>query len=421
MNIIAPARRLGRNRPLAALVIANGISAIGDWLYLTAIPILVYRGTHDPALVGLAAAARLPPWLLLSLPAGAIADRIPGPRLLLVAESTRAILMFLMTGLLLLGAPLWAVFGVALGAVAAGTFAMPAQGTLVPELARNDAELGTANVLSSTFDNVACVVGPALAGALVVFGGLEIAFALNGLSFLIVVAVLVVLVRDSVGGAQVPDAVTEPDSSATPASWTSIAREAARPLAMDAAISFAAGAMFLLPVLVSAAQPNGTDALVGVLSAGGGVGGVVGALVAGTFINGRSRQGLMVGVVLAVASLGLLAGTTAPILAVAAITLGSGALVQLDTLNMTGLQRSTTPGRLGRTLGLLHTLAAAWIMAGSIVAGTLAAALGIGPTVLVCAAVVALLGGGALVRPRRRATSPSPIPAPTPGGAEALA
>jgi len=166
MNVRAPARPLATNWPLSALVLANGISAIGDWLYLTAIPVLVYRETEDAALVGLAAAARLLPWLLLSLPAGAVADRVPGPRLLLAAESARASLMFAMTGLLLVGAPLWIVFGVALGAVAAGTFAMPAQGTLVPDLATNDAELGTANVLSSTFDNLACVVGPALAGML---------------------------------------------------------------------------------------------------------------------------------------------------------------------------------------------------------------------------------------------------------------
>jgi predicted MFS family arabinose efflux permease len=416
MNLVAPARQLAANRPLAALVVANGVSAIGDWLYLTVIPLLVYRETEDAALVGLAAAARLLPWLLLSLPAGVVADRVSGRHLLLVAESTRAVLMFMMTGLLVLGAPLIVVFGVALGAVAAGTFAMPAQGTLIPDLARDDAELGTANVLSSTFDNLACVVGPALAGVLILLGGIEIAFALNGLSFLVVVAVLVVLVRSANRRpsriSEARDGVTVEDA-VTPAHWPAIVRDAFRALTMDAAISFAAGGMFILPVLIASAQSGGNDALVGILSAGGGIGGVVGALAAGAFVNGRSRQGLIAGTGVAVASFGLLAGSTAPVFAVAAVAMVSGAIVQLDTLNMTELQRSTASGRLGRTLGLLHTLAAAWVMAGSIVAGILAQALGVGHAILVCGLVVAALGGAALARPSRPVRSISLAPAST--------
>jgi predicted MFS family arabinose efflux permease len=402
MHPVSSARGLATNRPLLALVVANGISAIGDWLYLTAIPVLVYRETEDPTLVGLAAAARLVPWLLLSIPAGAVADRVSGGHLLLGAESSRALLMVLMTGLLLAGAPLWIVFGVALAAVVAGTFAMPAQGTLVPRLARNDTELGTANVVSATFDNLACVLGPAAAGVLIVAGGLEFAFALNGLSFLAVVVVLIALVRQSADERTATDAPVAPasDESDRAERWTSIARAAARPLAMDAAISFAAGAAFIVPVLIATAQPGDGDALVGVLSAGAGVGGVVGALVAGQFVNGRLRQGLVGGVAVAVGSLSLIAASVAPILALVGLALVSGAIVQLDTLNMTDLQRSTQPGRLGRTLGLLHTLAAAWVMAGSIVIGAVAGFLGLGAAVLACAVVVGVLGTVAIARPR---------------------
>ena len=225
MDPVGQARRLSANPPLAALVFANGTSAIGDWLYLTVIPVLVYRETHDPALVGLVAAGRLLPWLLLSMPAGALTDRVSSRRLLLVSESTRAILMFLMTGLLLVGAPLWVVLATALGAVAAGTFAMPAQGTLIPELARDDSELGTANVLSSTLDNLACVVGPAIAGLLMITGGLEVAIVLNGLSFVVVAAVLVGIVP-SIGrqpcSSKLPDQPSSPRRRSQ--EWVQIAR-----------------------------------------------------------------------------------------------------------------------------------------------------------------------------------------------------
>lgn len=413
MKLAASARRLAANPPLGALVLANGISAIGDWLYLTVIPVLVYRETENPALVGLAAAARLLPWLLLSIPAGIVADRVSRRHLLLLAESSRASLMFLMTGLLLLGAPLWMTFGVALAAVAAGTFAMPAQGSLIPDLARDEAELGIANVLSSTFDNIACIIGPAIAGLLVVVGGLEFAFALNGLSFFVVVAVLIVLVRKA--GATPATVATSPlqdesQGDGPAAGWTRIGREAIRPLAMDAAISFAAGATMILPVLLAAALPGDGDALIGILSTCAGLGGLAGAVGAGAFVNGRPRQGLVVGVLVAVGSLGLLAASTTPVIVALAVAIVSAAIVQLDTLNMTELQRSTDSGRLGRTLGLLHTLAAAWVMAGAVVIGIVASSVGVGFAILACAVVVAVLGGAALVAPRR---------APTPAVAQA--
>lgn len=409
MNVAASTRRLAANPTLAALVLANGISAIGDWLYLTVIPVLVYRETEDPALVGLAAAARLLPWLVLSIPAGIVADRVSRCHLLLLAEASRATLMFLMTGLLLVGAPLWIAFGVALTAVAAGTFALPAQGTLIPDLARDGDELGTANVLSSTFDTIACIVGPALAGLLLVVGGLEVAFAINGLSFVVVVAVLTVLVRKA---APVPatDAPPRPDIEAQPVAatdgWSRIVRDAIRPLAMDAAISFAAGATIILPVLLAVALPGEGDALIGILSTSAGLGGLAGAVGAGAFVNGRPREGLVVGVVVAVGSLALLAASTAPLFVAASLAVVSAAIVQLDTLNMTDLQRSTDSARLGKTLGLLHTLAAAWVMAGSITVGIVANAVGAGFAILVCAAVVAALGGAALCWPRKD-TAPS--------------
>ena len=416
MRIAASIRRLAANPALGALVLANGISAIGDWLYLTVVPVLVYRETEDPALVGLAAAARLLPWLLLSITAGIVADRVSRRHLLLVAEASRATLMFAMTGLVLLGAPLWTAFIVALAAVAAGTFAMPAQGSLIPDLARDDEELGTANVVSSTFDNIACIVGPAIAGLLIVIDGLEFAFLVNGLSFLVVVAVLTVVVRGSRATTAPTSAHDEvPDEQTVAAGWIRIARDAMRPLAMDAAISFAAGATFILPVLLAVALQGDGDALVGILSASAGLGGLAGAVAAGAFVNGRGRQGLIVGVVLAVGSLGLLASSTVPLVVALAIAIVSAAIVQLDTLNMTQLQRSTDSTRLGRTLGLINTLAAAWIMAGSIVAGTLAHAFGVGAAIVVCAAVVALLGGGALVRPSHGAAPITLAPAPTTG------
>ena len=65
---------------LFSLVVVRGVSSVGDWLYLAALPILVYQATGDIALVGLVAAGRLLPWLIMSIPAGVVVDRLSARR-----------------------------------------------------------------------------------------------------------------------------------------------------------------------------------------------------------------------------------------------------------------------------------------------------------------------------------------------------
>jgi MFS family permease len=54
---------------------ANAVSYVGDGALVTALPLFALTVTHDPRLIGLVSAAMFVPWLLLSLPAGAVVDR----------------------------------------------------------------------------------------------------------------------------------------------------------------------------------------------------------------------------------------------------------------------------------------------------------------------------------------------------------
>jgi MFS family permease len=407
-------RRLTANRSLTAVVLANGISSVGDWLYLTVLPVLVFRETGDAALVGLVGAARLVPWLLLSVPAGALVDRVPVRQLLLVTEASRAGLMLVMAGLSIVGAPLVFVMAAALGAVVAGTFAMPAHGRLVPELASEGEGLGPANVVSAALDNLACVLGPAIAGLLIVTGSLEVCFLVNGLSFLSVVAVLARLPRPTSSAA-----ISAPRSNIVDASsrgsgtdlWA-IAQKASPRIVLDAAVSFAAGALWILPVLVTVKALQAEEGVIGLLSVAGGLGGIVGAAVAGRFVDRRPARGMAIGLGALVLGVAAVGGSPVLVVAVLAFLLASGALVMVDTLNVTELQRTTSPGSLGRTLGLLHTSAAACVMLGSFVPGIAIEALGVVPACLIVAVVVGVLGAASLVLPRlARPTSKVALPA----------
>ena len=71
----SPPRPLWRNRDFLLLWSGQTISVLGTNISTLALPLLVLVLTHSPALAGLLTAMRLLPYLLFSLPAGALIDR----------------------------------------------------------------------------------------------------------------------------------------------------------------------------------------------------------------------------------------------------------------------------------------------------------------------------------------------------------
>src|SRR5258708_3768021 len=124
---------------------ATTVSAVGDGLALVAFPLLALQYTSDARLVaGVAVAQRLP-WLLCSLLAGALADRVHPRRFLAVVEGSRMVILAILAlcvafnagGLLVL---YLAAFS--LGSLETG-YSAAALG-VVPSLVRDD-DLGKAN------------------------------------------------------------------------------------------------------------------------------------------------------------------------------------------------------------------------------------------------------------------------------------
>ena len=83
-------RRVLRNPALVRLLVGETVSSIGDWLYLVAILVVVYQVTEDPVVLGIVGAARLVPFVLLSVPAGIVADRYDRRTILLSRTSSGA-------------------------------------------------------------------------------------------------------------------------------------------------------------------------------------------------------------------------------------------------------------------------------------------------------------------------------------------
>ena len=83
-------------RPLGpryrTLFAASTISNLGDGIGLVAYPWLASAVTRDPLLVSLIIVAQRLPWLVFSLPAGVIADRFERRRIMVAANTARAVL-----------------------------------------------------------------------------------------------------------------------------------------------------------------------------------------------------------------------------------------------------------------------------------------------------------------------------------------
>ena len=82
------ATRLGRD--YWRLWWANTISSTGDGAFVAALPLLAVTITRDPRLVAVVTAATFLPWLLLSLPAGAVVDRYDRATLMWRAQAVQA-------------------------------------------------------------------------------------------------------------------------------------------------------------------------------------------------------------------------------------------------------------------------------------------------------------------------------------------
>src|SRR3954453_2185344 len=72
---------------------ASTISNLGDGVFLVALPLMAARLTRNPVSISLVGAFAGLPWLLLSLPIGAIVDRADRRRLLIRADTVRCLLV----------------------------------------------------------------------------------------------------------------------------------------------------------------------------------------------------------------------------------------------------------------------------------------------------------------------------------------
>jgi MFS family permease len=326
------------------------ISQIGNWLTLIAQTLFVLHLTNNNGIaVGVLTACQFLPVLVLGAWAGLVADRRDKRRLLLVVQVFAMLQSFALAGLVLMGhPPLLAIYAVALAGGVATAFDNPARRSFVVEMVPQS-HVQNAVSLNSALMTSARVIGPPIAGLLIVTAGYAWCFAIDGLTYIAVLLAYWLMNTDEIVR-----------SESVPQKKGQI-REGLRyvrseidlyvPLVMTAIIgTFAMNFPVVFPLFVKE-NLGGTDTTFTILYSVIAVGSLVGALVAAKrttiSIGDVVRGSVLFGVSLIVMALAPSVLATVP----AALFVGFGSIVVITTTTAM-VQLGTVPVMRGRVLAL---------------------------------------------------------------------
>jgi predicted MFS family arabinose efflux permease len=370
-----------RSRPFRLYFAGQVVSASGTFLQQTAIGWLVLKLTGSASSLGLVLAVGGLPSLVLGPWGGTVADRVDLRKLLIVTQT----LFGLLAGVI------WVVAATGSASVhlivavnLIGGFVQivdsPARQAFVSGLVGPE-DLASAVSLNGVVMNSARVVGPALAGVLIVTIGTTPCFVVNALSYLAVIAALVMLrpLRPGARGRRATGGVREG------LRYAASRQQLWLPLAMMALVGLLAfNFPVILPVLASRTF-RGDGGTYGLLSTMLSIGSVAGSLGVG-FIRHPRRPYLMAAALAFGVFLAATAG--APDIAVACLTLlaTGAAAFSFVTLCSTALQLHSSPAYRGRIMALWVYVYIGTTPVGSIITGAIISAAGVRAALLTGAA-----------------------------------
>ena len=182
-----------RHRDFRLLWIGQLISVVGDQIQVVAIAWHIYVLTGSALQLGLVGLARAVPYMTLTMVGGAVADSMDRRRMLVWTQAFQMIV----SG--------WLVYATFSGNVNAGilyvvtflggaaqAFDQPARGALVPNVIPPE-ELSNGFAMMTLLRNTTMIIGPGIGGVLIATVGLSWSYAANGISFLGLMAAVLLM------------------------------------------------------------------------------------------------------------------------------------------------------------------------------------------------------------------------------------
>jgi MFS family permease len=386
-----------RYRNFRLFFIGQSVSLIGTWMQRIALGWLVYRLTGSPFLLGLIGFVGQIPTFILASFAGVLADHWNRQRILVLTQSLAMLQAFVLAFLVLTEMILiWhiVVLSIVLGVINA--FDMPTRQSFVVKMIDDKKDLGNAIALNSSMVNSARLLGPSLAGILIAAVGEGICFLINGLSYMAVVASLLLMKIAATdhrqGRARVWQGLREglKYASRFEPIWAILLM-----LALVGVVGMPH--TVLMPVFARDILRGGPQAL-GFLSGGAGVGALVGALY---LASRRSVLGLgrMIPRAAGLLGAGLIAFSFSRVLVLSFLLMlfvGLGQMIQMASSN-TILQTIVDDDKRGRVMSFYTMAFMGLAPFGSLLGGSLASRIGAPWTVFV-GGVACLVGAGLFAR-----------------------
>lgn len=379
-----------RNRALRRLELAWAFSIVGAWGYGVAVVVYAFEqgGARAVGVVGL---IRWGTAAIVSPFAATLGDRYDRRRVMVCSDLARAALIVAAAGAVFADAPAAVVYLVAGLVSVAGTPFRPAEAAYTPVLARTPEELSAANVVAAAIESTGIFAGPAL-------GGLLLAWSGTGTVFLVMSGLVLASAGFILG---IP-----PDRERRrPAEWESALTElslgvraifANRRLALlvglFSAQTFVDGLLGVLIAVLALSYLDGGAAAVGWLNAACGIGGVLGAAIAGVLVSrGRLAADFGLGVLLFGLPLAFVPAWRNEGFALLMIGVVGVGNTLADASGMTLLQRTAPDAALARVFGVLESLLLLTVGLGAVFAPVLLAALGVRWTLVLAGVLLPLL------------------------------
>lgn len=352
--------------------------------------------TDQPIALGGVGLARILPIIIFSLIGGVIADSFDRRKIMLVTQSAAALLALALGLLTQFGQiSIWLIYTLTALQAIAIAFDSPARQALIPNLVPAK-DLPNAFSMTSTAWQTGAILGPALSGFVIAFGGQEAVYYINAISYLAVIFALILIG---------PVSQTKTDRIAG-LSWDSI-KEGIRfiiskpiilsTMLLDFVATFFASANTLMPIIARDVLHVGVLEY-GWLSAAQSVGAVIAALVVSQLPEIRRQGQLFLGSVVVFGAATIVFGvSTSLVLAWFALAV-TGAADSVSTIIRNTIRQLQTPDHIrGRMTSVNQIFFQGGPQLGEVEAGVVAQLFG-APLAIISGGIGCIIGMGLIIR-----------------------
>jgi MFS family permease len=382
-----------RYRNYRLFFVGQLISVTGTWMQSLAQSWLVVDQLHATAFqLGLVNVFQFGPVLLLGIPAGVIADKIPKRTLLLCSQIIFGLLAATLSVLVASGSvELWHVYLLATLFGLTNAFDMPARQAFVSEMVGKTA-LMNAIALNSAMFNTGRILGPAVAGVILAAFGPAVCFAINAVSYIaVIIGLLMMKVKPlvkSVTGSAV-------EQLREGLSFVRRTPDVLRPVLLVAAVgTFGMSFNVWLPLLARDSF-NADAGTFGMLFSSMGAGSLVGALAIAFFGRKPSRIRMLLGAAsLGIVEVGVAIAASVPLaVGIGMLMLAGCGFAASNTMAMANtIVQTTAPDALrGRVMAVYSTVFMGSTPIGALVAGAISQQAGVVPSMIVGGSVVTIV------------------------------